>query len=284
MNKLQIKGTQSFRGIELPVIEGGFGEGKKCLSDKHISEIHNVPAREIRRIIKDNIKRFKEGVDYIDLQRVGDTHTLTKLGYAKQSITQAKNIYLLSERGYAKLIKIMDTDLAWELHDQLVDEYFSMREQLRKLTAEDMAWLELKKANMVESAQVLLNTQLNMFNQILATERDGEGKEIALKDIALSLSHNLGYEVTTTNITDYMVYKGYFIKQYFPKPYGKFEKVAHRQPTDKFISDIVGNGLAISKKPDPRGKVVYKFLNKFEGYFINNHIDEFVKFLGFNIQ
>ena len=34
------------------------------------------------------------------------------LGYAKQSITQAKNIYLLSERGYAKLIKIMDTDLA----------------------------------------------------------------------------------------------------------------------------------------------------------------------------
>ena len=46
----------------------------------------------------------------------------------KQSITQAKSIYLLSERGYSKVIKIMDTDKAWEVHDHLIDEYFSMRE------------------------------------------------------------------------------------------------------------------------------------------------------------
>lgn len=49
-----------------------------------------------------------------------ESHTLEflqNLGYAKQSITQAEHIYLLSERGYAKLVKIMDTDLAWEIHD-----------------------------------------------------------------------------------------------------------------------------------------------------------------------
>ena len=59
---------------------------------------------------------------------MGESHTLTSLGYVKQSTTQAKNIYLLSERGYAKLVKIMDTDLAWEIHDKLIDEYFTMRE------------------------------------------------------------------------------------------------------------------------------------------------------------
>lgn len=116
MNEIIINGTQDFMGVKIPVIKGGFGEDKKCISDKHISEIHNVPTYEIRRLIKNNIKRFKEDVDYIDLQRMGDSHTLIKLGYAKQSITQAKNIYLLSERGYAKLIKIMDTDLAWEMN------------------------------------------------------------------------------------------------------------------------------------------------------------------------
>lgn len=83
---------------------------------------------DVRRRVTDHIKRFKEGIDYIDLQRVHDTQTLIGLGYSKQSITQAKNIYLLSERGYAKLIKIMDTDLAWEIHDKLIDEYFAMRE------------------------------------------------------------------------------------------------------------------------------------------------------------
>ena len=36
---------------------------------------------------------------------------LLSLGYAKQSITQAEHIFILSERGYAKLIKIMNTGL-----------------------------------------------------------------------------------------------------------------------------------------------------------------------------
>ena len=40
----------------------------------------------------------------------------------------SNNIYLLSERGYSKLLKIMDDDLAWEKYDELVDNYFNMRQ------------------------------------------------------------------------------------------------------------------------------------------------------------
>lgn len=133
MYDIRIKGSQNFMGLEIPVVLGGFGEGKKCISDKTIAEIHSQPEREIRRRITDNITRFGENIDVIDLKkRVGESHTLElllSLGYAKQSITQAKHIYLLSERGYAKLIKIMDTDLAWEIHDKLIDEYFELREE-----------------------------------------------------------------------------------------------------------------------------------------------------------
>lgn len=133
MNDLKITGLQKFMGLDIPVVLGGFGEDKKCISDKTIAEIHGQPEREIRRRISDNIKRFKDGTDYIDFaQRVGESHTLElllSLGYAKQSITQAEHIYVLSERGYAKLIKIMDTDLAWEIHDKLIDEYFELREE-----------------------------------------------------------------------------------------------------------------------------------------------------------
>lgn len=132
MNELKVTGKQKFMGLEIPVVLGGFGESKKCISDKTVAEIHNQAEREIRRRVSDNIKRFTENVDYIDLkQRVGESHTLElllNLGYAKQSITQAEHIYILSERGYVKLIKIMDTDLAWEIHDKLMDEYFEMRE------------------------------------------------------------------------------------------------------------------------------------------------------------
>jgi phage antirepressor YoqD-like protein len=128
MNKILVKGTQNFLGKEIPVVEGGFGEGKRCLTDKTIAEIHSMQPRNVRARITDNLKRFKEDIDVIDLKRAYATSTLIELGYAKQSITQAEHIYLLSERGYAKLIKIMDTDLAWEIHDKLIDEYFTMRE------------------------------------------------------------------------------------------------------------------------------------------------------------
>lgn len=139
MNELKVIGKQKFMGLEIPVVLGGFGERKKCISDKTVAEIHGMEMFKVRERIQSNIKRFQEGIDFIDMKQrilLADTletkeyyiALLTELGYAKQSITQAEHIYVLSERGYVKLIKIMDTDLAWEIHDKLMDEYFEMRE------------------------------------------------------------------------------------------------------------------------------------------------------------
>ena len=134
INGLKINGKQNFMGKEIPVVYGGFGKNQKCISDKTIAEIHKMQNKHVRERISNNIKRFKENIDFIDLkQRVDETGTLEillNMGYAKQAITQAEHIYILSERGYAKLIKIMDTDFAWEVHDRMIDEYFSMREIL----------------------------------------------------------------------------------------------------------------------------------------------------------
>lgn len=129
MNELQVKGTQSFMGKEIPVIEGGFGEGKRCMLVREISKIHHMKVGNINQRINDNRKRFKEGVDIMDLKTyTSPVSVLKELGFTQAQIGNAKNIYLLSERGYAKLIKIMDTDLAWEIHDKLIDDYFTMRE------------------------------------------------------------------------------------------------------------------------------------------------------------
>lgn len=105
-------------------MSGGFGENQKVVTDKMVAEIHKVEAFRIRELINNNIKRFKTDIDIIDLKAtIVDNEGLTllkQLGYTSQQIKVAKNIYLLSERGYAKLIKIMDTDLAWEIHDKLM--------------------------------------------------------------------------------------------------------------------------------------------------------------------
>ncbi len=129
-------GTQPFMGREIPIVLGGFGPNARCVCDKTVAEIHEVKMFHVRELLGNNSRRFIKNVDYIDLaQRIGEADTLellTALGYAKQSITQAAHIYILSERGYAKLVKIMDTDQAWDIYNHLLDEYFLLRETARE--------------------------------------------------------------------------------------------------------------------------------------------------------
>ena len=136
MFEVKVLGVQNFMGMEIPVVEGGFGEGKRCSTDKTIAEIHGMKVIHVRECINNNRKRFKDNVDIIDLKDIdqvdNNLELLQSLGYSKMQISKPKHIYLLSERGYAKLIKIMDTDLAWEIHDKLMDEYFTMRQQIKQ--------------------------------------------------------------------------------------------------------------------------------------------------------
>lgn len=66
-----------------------------------------------------------------------------ELGFSKQAFNQSNNIYLLSERGYSKLLKILEDDFAWEQYDKLVDGYFNMREQAIKNPFPQMQNLDL---------------------------------------------------------------------------------------------------------------------------------------------
>ena len=132
MNKLISKGEREFLGQVIKVIEGGFGENKRILFDTQIAQIHDIENKHVRESIKNLIKkgRFIENVDYIDIkQGVGEIDTSIFEGvYSKQALIQAKNIFVLSERGYTKLIKSMDDDKSWDIMEEIVDNYFTMRE------------------------------------------------------------------------------------------------------------------------------------------------------------
>lgn len=147
MNELKINGTQKFMGIDIPIIEGGFGENCRVTFDKTIADIHGVSPSEIRKSINRLIKRgrLKESVDYIQLVNSLPVETLNgmllTIGIRKQDITKAKEIFIMSERGYSKLIKAMDDDTSWDVMDKFIDEYFSMR----KIINSD----EHKKANLL---------------------------------------------------------------------------------------------------------------------------------------
>lgn len=130
MNQLKVIGKEHVGQYEFTGIEGGFGENKKAILVKDIARIHGREVSAINRAIEMNRKRFKDGADIIDFLNASDA--FRKFAETNDWIgsNRTKHVYALSERGYSKLLKILEDDKAWEIYDQLVDNYFDMRSQL----------------------------------------------------------------------------------------------------------------------------------------------------------
>lgn len=129
MNGLKINGTQTFMGINIPIIEGGFGENCRVVSANTISQIHTSQLKEINQSINRLIKRNRlvENIDYINMFSNENLKvTASDLGLITSN--GQKQCFILSERGYTKLIKYMDDDLSWDVMDKFIDKYFAMRQ------------------------------------------------------------------------------------------------------------------------------------------------------------
>jgi hypothetical protein len=176
---IMILGKQRIAGLEFTGIEGGFGKGKKAMFVKEIAEMHNQELKHINQRINDNRSRFKIGVDIIDLKGSEFEVGLTDHGiYSQNALNRSNNIYILSERGYAKLLKILEDDKAWELYDGLVDGYFNMREYIHqekpKSQAEVIAMLaqynleQERRLNQVETRIAETEKRQESLSEIVA--------------------------------------------------------------------------------------------------------------------
>lgn len=141
---VKVNGLVNVNGMKFHDIEGGFGVGKKSILAKEIANIHGRELRVINQAINMNRTRFTDGLDIVDLKGTEFAINLIDSGiYTQNSLNASSNIYLLSERGYSKLLKILEDDFAWEQYDKLVDGYFNMREQAVKNSFPQMQNLDL---------------------------------------------------------------------------------------------------------------------------------------------
>ena len=131
MNDLQIiiEGTSKIHDIDIPNIYGGFGPKQKSILAKDLASLHQVETKYINKLINNNIKNFEFGIEIMDLKTGSSKELVLSLGFTNAQYGNAKNIYLLSERGYLKLIKYMTTPLAEEIYNEMLDDYFYYREK-----------------------------------------------------------------------------------------------------------------------------------------------------------
>lgn len=131
MNNLKVIGKEIIDGYEFTGIEGGFGDGTRGMLVRDIANIHSTTTARVNELINRNLKRFTNGIDIIDLRTNDVAIVLNDSGFKRNQINASKHIYLLSERGYSKLLKILEDDTAWDIYDKFVDGYFNMRKQIK---------------------------------------------------------------------------------------------------------------------------------------------------------
>lgn len=195
LDKIIVKGTQNFMGVTIPVMCGGFGKNCKIVTAKSISEIHNTKLREINQSIKRLVtrQRFTEMIDYIDLfSNENLKNTASDLGLITGN--GQKQCFILSERGYQKLIKYMNDDKSWDVMEQFVEEYFRMRERLE--SPEQPMFAQGEAANLIaymqEQEQKRFDAMIAVMQTIDSSLRSLVKMQLLQRQDKISISEMLG--------------------------------------------------------------------------------------------
>ena len=170
-NELKLLGESIVNGKEIKTIEGGFGEGQKCITVQDIALQHETPIRKVNELIGNNKEKFSRD-EIIDLMAEEKSLILAKdLGLITNN--RQKYCYILSQRGYIKLVSMManDNSKKWEVMNYLINDYFNMKTIIKQ--AQDSYLIEdpIKRAERWIEEQKE-KQRIEEENKILAPKAD----------------------------------------------------------------------------------------------------------------
>ncbi|EEZ8703021.1 TPA: phage antirepressor KilAC domain-containing protein [Escherichia coli] len=148
---------------EIPVLEW---QGVRVVTTETLARGYGVDEANIRNNLSRNLDRFEEGKHYLLL-------TGLKLREFKNRVTgsysvgkNARSLTLWTERGAARMSKIVDTNEAWAFFEKLEDSYFRQKEQQPVAIPQTLPEALRLAAELAEQKQ-LLEQKAHQLNQQL---------------------------------------------------------------------------------------------------------------------
>ena len=127
---------------ELQIIEYS---DMRVLTTQQIAEAYGTDAQVITNNFNRNKDRYVEGKHFVCLTGDGKAEFIKKNQNDFSSFTRAKAIYLWTKKGAFLHAKSLNTDIAWEVYDRLVDSYFDHSNLLDGMSPELKATLIVDK-------------------------------------------------------------------------------------------------------------------------------------------
>lgn len=114
----------------------------RVLTTQQIAEAYKTDSKVISNNFNRNKERYTEGKHYICLE--GQALKEFKTNHHFDESSKINRIYLWTEKGAFLHAKSLNTDIAWEVYDKLVDTYFNRpKTALEQLQLQGQAILEV---------------------------------------------------------------------------------------------------------------------------------------------
>ena len=109
---------------ELQIVEYA---DQRVVTTGQIADAYGTSTKNVTYNFRNNKERFQEGKHYFILSGEEKKDFINRNEIPSGS-KKAKNIYLWTEKGALLLAKSVNTDVAWDAYDRLVDFYFEKKE------------------------------------------------------------------------------------------------------------------------------------------------------------
>lgn len=120
-------------------------KNQRIMTTKVLAEEFGTNEKNISRNFTRNEERFIEGKHYFKLEGE-ELKEFKGCGLKDESLKYVSILYLWTDKGAARHAKILETDEAWQIYEDLEDTYFKVQElkQAQQLISSKEEILELK--------------------------------------------------------------------------------------------------------------------------------------------
>lgn len=195
-------------------------EGKRVLTTIQLAESFGTDAKIINRNFQRNAGRYEQGKHYFSLSGE-DLREFKGSRQFDDSLKFTSILYLWTEKGAWLHAKSLNTDQAWDAYEMLVDEYYTIKENVVPLSKDQALVTVLRTtADLVEDTQTI------------------KAEQQEIRKLMHEIDHKVEEQITLTSGEQRRLQKGIAQKVYEvesdPKVRPRLFRELHREIKDRF--------------------------------------------------
>ncbi|MGV3267022.1 ORF6N domain-containing protein [Cytobacillus pseudoceanisediminis] len=195
-------------------------EGKRVLTTIQLAESFGTDAKVINRNFQRNADRYEQGKHFFALSGE-DLREFKGSRQFDDSLKFTSILYLWTEKGAWLHAKSLNTDQAWDAYEMLVDEYYTIKENVVPLSKDQALVTVLRTtADLVEDTQTL------------------KAEQQEIRKLMHEIDHKVEEQITLTSGEQRRLQKGIAQKVYEvesdPKVRPGLFRELHREIKDRF--------------------------------------------------